>query len=138
MAIVWCVPERGGRPVATDYAIRLSIQNQGKSSNHRKILAIYISSWLAEDMRWIKGDRIKVGFDLDEKWVVLERDKDIGYALARDKSRSEKNPFNIRLSKFPNGVKLNDLVSQDHRLISSDEIVADKFKIAFSFAKESK
>ena len=136
MTIVWCTPKRGGRQSANiDYAIRLTTQSKGKSAALGRALAIYIAADLAGDMRWIKGDKIKVGFDLDSKLIVLERDKEVGYTLTRDKTRNNKSPFYIRVSRLPDGINHNDLVTEDQRFITTDEVVVDKFKVAFSFAR---
>lgn len=86
----WIVPTYTRRGPTGKKGIRLSISKAGQG---REQLVIAIYEDVMRKMRWVIGDRVEVGLDLDAGCLGLRRVPTGGYALSGkggDKEKSQK------------------------------------------------
>ena len=75
----WVSPSRGGSRDYSENSIRVSINKSGKEKHQ---IAIRINSAVMRAQRWVCGDRISVGFDLERNAIAVKRTPSKGYSLS--------------------------------------------------------
>jgi hypothetical protein len=75
----WASPNHGGSRACGDNSIRVSIN---KGGNKKYQIAIRINIGVMRAQRWVCGDKISVGFDLERNAIAVKRTPNKGYSLS--------------------------------------------------------
>lgn len=74
----WIESKSGGRGGRKGEGARVAIYKSGTYSNQ---LSVTLYEDTMKSIRWVAGDRVQVGFDLNTKCIALKRVPKNGYAL---------------------------------------------------------